>query len=66
MKIERRGNTVFIAHNKLAIFFNRGKGGYVVRVNKGFEDDSWTTVGEMDVEPDQLRRLLEALGDLSR
>lgn len=76
MKIERRDYTVFIAHNGLTLFFNRyvdketKKPFFFIRANKGLhgvegtEITSWITVGEMRVEPEDLKKLVELLGGL--
>lgn len=78
MKVERRENTVFIAHNGAAIFVNRVKDPkdptkhlFTIRVNKGLHGTdgsitSWITVAEMEVEPLVLKDLLEKIGGLTK
>ena len=70
MKIERRKYVVFIAHNNLAVFFNRYKDNYLLRINKGLhnekgEVDKWITTGEMEIEPEQLKDFLQKLQELA-
>ena len=78
MKIERRQYAVFIAHNRLAIFVNRGfdkdqnKPYYMLRINKGLsgldgsEVKSWITIGEMRVEENELKDFLQELQELAK
>jgi len=78
MKIERRDYAVFIAHNNIAVFVNRYKRReeptehyFLLRVNKGLHNDKgevekWITIGEMEIEPEQLKDFLEKLGGLAK
>lgn len=78
MKIERRQYTVFMAHNRLAVFYNRcldqetKKPYFLLRVTKGLSDiqgsetKSWITLGEMKIEQSELRDFLEKLTELAK
>lgn len=76
MKIEKRDNSVFIAHNGAAIFFNKmANGDYIIRVNKGvygLVDDPradlnkptmWLTMAEITVTKDEFQNLYKLLGE---
>lgn len=78
MRIERRDKSVFIAHNRGAIFVNRGfdneknKPFYLLRANKGLSDlqgsetTQWITIIEMRIESDEIKDFLEKLTELAK
>ena len=70
MKVENRGDSCFIAHEGVSIFFNFTKEGtYHIRVNKqniydGFKD-KWGIVAEMkNVDKDSFKRLIAEMSKL--
>jgi hypothetical protein len=71
MKVEKRADSVFIAHGGVAIFADRVKNeAYHVRVNRRVHDidgkETWVTVGEMDVPRVDFQKWAELLGALAQ
>lgn len=71
MKVEKRGDSCFISHNDLTIFFNKrvkdevlGTGDYQIRVQKRERDGQWHLVGEMEVEKAAYLELLLLMKEL--
>jgi hypothetical protein len=71
VKIEKRGDSCFISHNGLTLFFNKrvkdemlGVGDYQIRVQKRERDGQWHLVGEMQVEKAAYLELLILMKEL--
>jgi hypothetical protein len=63
VKVEKRGDSCFISHNGLTLFFNKQPSGYQIRVQKR-EGEKWTLVGEMQVEKTAYLELLNVMKQL--
>ena len=69
MKVENRGNSCFISHEGVSVFFNKQKeGDYTIRVNKqnvhdGFTD-KWSTVAEMHTDKEAYKKLIAEMSRL--
>ena len=66
MKIEKRGESVFISHNGLTVFFNKQKEGYTIKATERLQDGSWRTAGEMSITSEEWARFkngLQTIGD---
>jgi len=76
LKVEMRGNSCFISHNGLTVFFNRfhdkqtHKVTFNIRVHKAEKQNGnglskvWKPVGEMDVSAEDYALLTKFLADL--
>jgi hypothetical protein len=76
LKVEKRGNSVFISHNDLTIFVNKfqdketHQAFFNVRVHKAEKQNGnglnkvWKPVGMMDVEAEDFMQFVEFLAEL--
>ncbi len=68
VKVEKRGDSCFISHNGLTLFFNKQPSGYQIRVQKrenmGLAEERWVLVGEMQVEKAAYLELLNVMKQL--
>ena len=75
MKIENRGDTVFVSHNGLTIFFNKRKNNTTgepfiavnVHFNEGMQEDKkWRKIADMILSTNNLTELNSQLTNLNR
>jgi len=69
LKVEKRGNSGFISHNGLTIFFNKHARDYDIRVQKAEQKQDgkreWHLVGQMTVENEAFKQLQQILAGLT-
>jgi hypothetical protein len=66
MKIEKRGNSVFISHSGLTVFCNKIREGFTIKATERLENGSWREAGFMKVQAEDFRiffRFLEELAE---
>jgi hypothetical protein len=71
MKVEKRANSVFIAHGGVAIFADRvANNAYHVRINRRVHDigkrEKWITVAEMDVSCAAFKKWADLMAGLAQ
>lgn len=71
MKVEKRGDSVFVAHGGVAIFADRvANDAYHLRINRRVHDiekhEEWITVAEMDMSRADFKEWAELLGVLAQ
>lgn len=71
MKVEKRANSVFIAHGGVAVFADRvANDAYRLRINRRVHDiggaEEWVTVAEMDVSRGDFQKWAVFLGELGQ
>lgn len=68
MKVERRGNSVFISHNGLTLFFNRYGSEYSIKATTRESSnpmaEKWLAAGKMRVDRAAFDKLVELLTEL--
>jgi hypothetical protein len=68
MKIEKRGNSGFISHEGLTVFFNKYATHYTISVQKAEQRSDgqrvWLKVGTMTVEKLEFKQLQQVLASL--
>jgi hypothetical protein len=66
MKIEKRGNSVFISHSGLTIFLNRTKEGYTIKSTERLQNGDWRESGFMRVSSEDFKKFADLIGELAR
>jgi len=68
LKVEKRGDSVFISHNGLTVFFNRFKDGYGIKATYREASnplaDKWLEAGKMSVDVADFDLLVKLLREL--
>ena len=66
MKIEKRGDSVFISHDGLTVFVNKTREGYSVKATERLEDGGWRVSGFMRISQQDLQQFIYYLRELIR
>jgi len=66
MRIEKRGDSVFVSHNGLTVFLNRTREGYSVKATERLESGDWREAGFMRVKAEDFKRFAALLGELTK
>lgn len=67
-KVEKRGNSVFISHDGLTVFFNRYGSEYGIKATYRETNnpmaDKWLEAGRMSVDRESMDKLVKLLAEL--
>jgi hypothetical protein len=66
LKVEARGNSVFISHNGLTVFLNRTREGYTIKATERLENGDWREAGFMRVESEDFKQFVKFAVELAK